>query len=164
MNVDRFDPTLRAFKLGDGRTVLMWVTSDDEARRWASLPARPMSLEIFDRWHAEPGVRPYLFEISGVAVAYGEIWEDPDEDEAELARLIVDPGRRGQGVGRALARALLAEARRLGWADVWLRVAPGNAPALRAYAAAGFARTNAGDEAAFNVCQPEAFVWMRAPT
>lgn len=104
-----------------------------------------------------------MLEADAAAVAYGEIWEDPEEDEAELARLIVDPARRGAGLGRALARALTAEARRLGWSDVWLRVHPGNEPALRAYAAAGFERATPEDEIAFNVGQPVAFVWMRAP-
>ena len=96
-------------------------------------------------------MRPYLFVVDGSVVAYGEIWEDEDEDEAELARLIVDPAHRGRGVGRELVRALVGEARRLGWSDVWLRVDPDNEPALRAYAAAGFVRTTAAEEATFNV-------------
>jgi ribosomal protein S18 acetylase RimI-like enzyme len=96
-------------------------------------------------------------------LAYGEIWEDPDEDEAELARLIVDPAQRGRGIGHALATALLAEARRLGGVDVCLRVVPDNEPALRAYAAAGFARATADEDEAFNPGQPAAYVWMRAP-
>ena len=104
-----------------------------------------------------------MLEVDGSAVGYGEVWEDPDEDEAELARLIVDPARRGRGVGRTLAAALLAEARRLGWSDVWLRVVPGNEPAIRAYAAAGFARATSDEERAFNVGQPVAYVWMRVP-
>ena len=99
----------------------------------------------------------------GEPVAYGEIWEDADENEAELARLIVDPARRGLGLGRTLVRELLAEARRRGWSDVWLRVVPDNEPALRAYAAAGFTRASAEEEAAFNVGQPVGFAWMRAP-
>lgn len=37
-----------------------------------------------------------------------------------LAAMVVVPGRRGQGVGSALVRALLAEARALGHARVWL--------------------------------------------
>lgn len=144
--------------------VLGWVTSDDEARRWTSLPARPTSAEIFERWHAEPGVRPYLLVVESSVVGYGEIWEDPQEDEAELARLIVDPARRGRGVGRAIAAELTAEARRLGWSDIWLRVEPDNEPALRCYAAAGFVRASPDEEAAFNIGQPADYVWMRGPS
>ena len=94
-------------------------------------------------------------------MAYGEIWEDPDESEAELARLIVDPSKRGRGVGRRLATALADEALRLGWSDIWLRVVPDNEPALRAYAAAGFVRATTAEEGAFNIGQRVAFVWLR---
>jgi ribosomal protein S18 acetylase RimI-like enzyme len=152
----RFDPALAG-------TVLGWVASDDEARRWASLAARPTDPAIFDRWHAEEGVRPYLFVSDGSAAGYGEIWEDRDEDEAELARLIVDPTRRGRGLGRTFVAMLLAEARRLGWASVWLRVAPDNDAALHAYLAAGFTRATEDEETAFNAGQPDAYVWLRGP-
>ena len=104
-----------------------------------------------------------MLVVDDYRVGYGEIWEHPDADEAELARLIVDPARRGRGLGRLLATLLLAEARRLGWADVWLRVVPDNEPALRAYAAAGFRRATPAEELAFNAGQPADYVWMRAP-
>jgi len=55
------------------------------------------------RWHAEPDVVPFALELDdGEVVGYGELWEDREEDEAELARLVVDPARRGRGHGRAL--------------------------------------------------------------
>src|SRR5262245_43619135 len=117
-------PFLRPFDPAEGSSVLRWVTSDDDARRWASLPGRTTDASIFDRWHAEPGVRPYVYVVDGAIVGYGEIWEDPEENEAELARLIVDAEQRGRGLGRQLASSLLAEARRLGWSNVWLRVVP----------------------------------------
>ena len=154
---------LRPFDPGAGPRVLGWVTSDEEARRWASLPARPADAAIFERWHAEPGVRAYLLLQNDEPVAYGDIWEDPDENEAELARLIVNPELRGLGLGRMLATALASESRRLGWSDVWLRVDPDNAPARRCYAAAGFARATPAEERAFNEGQPIDFVWMRRP-
>lgn len=94
-------------------------------------------------------------------LAYGELWEDPEAQEAELARLVVAPPSRGRGVGRALARALAAEAHRRGFTEVWLRVAPANVAARRAYEAAGFARATTEQEADFNRGQPRAYVWMR---
>lgn len=101
---------------------------------------------------------------AGAAVGYGEVWEDDEENEAEIARLIVDPAVRGRGIGRALVSELLAAARGRGWDDVWLRVVPENEPALRAYAAAGFTPASAEEQAAFNVGQPVAYVWLRAPS
>ena len=155
--------SLRPYEPTDGPTVIGWVTSDEEARRWASLDERPRDPGILGRWHAEAGVRGYVALRAGAPVAYGEIWEDADEQEAEIARLIVDPASRGSGIGRALAGELLCEARRLGWNDVWLRVAPDNPAALAAYAAAGFSRAPAAASRAFNQGQPVAYVWLRAP-
>ena len=156
------DPgVLVPFRPAEAEVILGWVASDEEAWRWASLSSKPTDVAMFERWHAEAGVRPYLLVAAGSTVAYGEIWEDPDEDEAELARLIVDPSKRGRGVGRTLVTALADEARRLGWSNIWLRVVPDNEPALRAYAAAGFVRATAAVEGTFNAGQPVAFVWLR---
>jgi [ribosomal protein S18]-alanine N-acetyltransferase len=94
-------------------------------------------------------------------VGYGELWEDRDLDEAELARLVIAPAFRGKGHGRALTRALADEAHRRGFGEVWLRVVPDNAAARRAYEAAGFARATADQEAEFNAGQPRTYVWMR---
>ena len=97
-------------------------------------------------------------------VGYGEIWEDREENEAELARLVVAPDLRGRGHGRALTRALADEAHRRGFDDVWLRVVPENAAAIRAYEAAGFSRATPEEEARFNVGQRRVYVWMRDVT
>jgi len=94
-------------------------------------------------------------------VGYGELWEDRDLDEAELARLVIAPALRGKGHGRALTRALADEAHRRGFAEVWLRVVPENAAARRAYEAAGFARATADEEVEFNIGQARTYVWMR---
>ena len=104
---------------------------------------------------------PFVLLAGGDVVGYGEIWEDAEEDEAELARLVIDPKRRARGHGRSLTRALAAEAHSRGFRDVWLRVVPENAPARRAYEAAGFVRATARQEEEFNVGQPRTYVWMR---
>jgi ribosomal protein S18 acetylase RimI-like enzyme len=118
----------------------------------------------FELWHADPDVVPFVGREGGALVAYGEIWEDRDEDEAELARLLVAPGARGCGLGRWLARSLADEAHARGFADVWLRVVPANEPALRAYAAAGFVAATTDEERAFNARQPIAYRWLRDGT
>ena len=97
-------------------------------------------------------------------VGYGELWQDRELDEAELARLVIAPAERGHGQGRALTAALADEARARGFGAVWLRVRPENVPARRAYEAAGFARATAEEEAEFNAGQPHVYVWMRALT
>lgn len=52
------------------------------------------------------GVRHFLLTVDGELVGYGQL-EDTDPIEAPAAELVVRPGRRGRGHGRALGTALL---------------------------------------------------------
>jgi ribosomal protein S18 acetylase RimI-like enzyme len=154
---------LRRFEAADADIVLGWIGSPEEAGRWASAGRLELVPALFTEWHADPDVHPYvaLAADGGRPVGYGEVWHDGEAHEAELARIVVDPARRGRGIGRALTAGLLERARAADIDEVWLRVVPGNEPALRAYAAAGFARASADEESAFNCGQPVAYVWMR---
>ncbi len=86
-------------------------------------PPPESTQDTFARWHAEAGVHPYVL-ADGDPVAYGEVWEDREEDEAELARVIVAPPMRGRGVGRTLIASLAGEARAMGFDEIWVRVVP----------------------------------------
>jgi RimJ/RimL family protein N-acetyltransferase len=141
-------------------TILGWVRSPAEREAWASLAEAP-GPEVFERWHAGPDVAAFVLEQDGVPVAYGEVWRDEEEDEAELARIVVDPARRGRGVGRRFVGLLAARARASGLSEVVLRAHPGNAAALACYAGAGFERYGPEEQAAFNRGQPREYVWMR---
>ncbi|WP_327583348.1 GNAT family N-acetyltransferase [Nonomuraea sp. NBC_00507] len=62
----------------------------------------------------------------------------------ELRRMVVDPGRRGPGQGRALLRAALARAyEHHGAGRVWLDVRAANRRAQALYESEGFAVTGA---------------------
>jgi ribosomal protein S18 acetylase RimI-like enzyme len=141
--------------------VLGWVADREEADRWASAGSRALEPELLREWHAEPDVHPYVCLDGEELVGYGEVWEDREENEAELARILVDPARRGEGIGRRLTALLCGRAAEAGFDDIWLRVVPANEPALAAYRAAGFVRASAEEEAAFNAGQPCAYVWLR---
>ena len=141
--------------------VLGWARSDEELLAWASLTVDRALPAIFAEWHADPAVRPFLLLAGGVPIAYGEIWEDRERDEVELARLIVAPQRRGRGIGRTLVRMLTDRASRAGFDEIWVRVVPTNAPALACYRSAGFTRASPDEEADFNRGQPRPYVWMR---
>jgi ribosomal protein S18 acetylase RimI-like enzyme len=154
---------LQAFEEAHAETVLGWVRTVEEADRWASAGGRSLEPALLREWHADADVRPYVCFEGDEAVGYGEVWEDRAADEAELARILVDPARRGQGVGRRLTALLGEQAREAGFAEVWLRVVPDNEPAVAAYRAAGFVRTSSEQEASFNEGQPCAYVWMRLP-
>lgn len=151
---------LEPFRPEHGPIIAKWVTSPAEASAWAALDRLPTVGDLA-RWHASPDVVPFVFVDGGRVVGYGELWEDAEEDEAELARLVIEPSSRRRGYGRALTRALADEAWRRGFGEVWLRVVPENEPARHAYAAAGFIRANPDEEAAFNAGQRREYVWMR---
>ena len=95
--------------------------------------------------------------------AYGELWVDDDEAEVELARLIVDPAERRQGLGQSLATGL-AELARSRYPQVFLRVHPDNIAARRCYAAAGFEPVEPDQATAWNAGQPVDYVWLSPAT
>ncbi|MGC5009621.1 GNAT family N-acetyltransferase [Streptosporangium sp. DT93] len=94
-------------------------------------------------------------------IGYGELWLDIEENEVELARIIVAPGARGRGVGRELVRALTRQAGETGLADVFMRVHPDNDRALRCYRGAGFLPVDPALAATWNLPQPIDYVWLR---
>ena len=96
----------------------------------------------------------------GPPMAYGELWLEAEEDEVELARLIVEPMMRGRGVGRRLVAALVEKAALTGLSGVILRVDPGNAAAVRCYRACGFRDLDAHRNAEWNKGQPATYTWM----
>jgi len=59
-------------------------------------------------------------------------------DEGEIANLAVDPAGWGEGVGKRLLDAALAEGARRGAESVYLEVRESNARARRLYASRGF--------------------------
>ncbi|HEX5995346.1 MAG TPA: GNAT family N-acetyltransferase, partial [Jiangellales bacterium] len=80
--------------------------------------------------------------------------------EVELARLIVDPVRRGRGIGRTLVTELATVAAAQ-YPDVFMRVHPENMAALRSYAAAGFGPVAPELAAEWNAPQPIAYTWLK---
>ena len=141
-------------------SVVGWATTPDEVLAWCSAVEVPVPVARVIAWGEADDVEAYVLLAGDEPVGYGEVWVDDDEAETELAHLIVAPDRRGSGVGRALTR-LLAEQAAVRHPAVFLRVRPGNTPALRCYAAAGFERLSPDDEQTFNAGQPIAYVWMR---
>jgi ribosomal protein S18 acetylase RimI-like enzyme len=151
-------------RFGAARATLVssWAPTPAEVLSWCARPEAPVPPEVVAGWSAAEDVEAYLLLAGGSPVAYGELWLDQEEGEVELARLLVAPERRGQGVGRALTSLLAAAARdrhpRLG--TVCLRVRPENTAGHRAYEAAGFTFVDPATEAAWNHGQPTQYRWM----
>jgi GNAT superfamily N-acetyltransferase len=102
---------LRPFPADSAEVVSGWARTHEEVIIWCGHPAAPVPAGQISAWAREDGVQPFGLYRDGRLVAYGELWIDDDEAEVELARLIVDPGERGQSLGRRLVMALAALAR-----------------------------------------------------
>lgn len=148
---------LEMFDRRSASVVAGWGGTPDESMLWCSLPA--VTTEVVEGWSHPADVEAFVLCDEGHVVAYGEIWVDVDEAEVEVARVIVDPDRRGQGLGSHLITELVKQARRH-YPVVALRVHSSNEIAIRCYARAGFERASDADTAAWNIGQPVDYVWM----
>lgn len=120
----------------------------------------PMEPAGVEEWWAGDDVVPWVLEADGAPVGYGELWLDAEEDEVELARLIVPADLRGRGHGGRLTEALTAEAARTGLTTTMLRTTEDNPVAISCYAARGFVRLSPEEEAVWNEGQRQPWVWM----
>ena len=154
---------LRSFPAELAGVVSGWAQTDEEVLMCCGAGTAPVTAEQVSAWAGEDGVQPFGLYRGERLVAYGELWVDDDEAEVELARLIVDPGERGHGLGRYLA-ARLARLARFRHPRVFLRVHPGNIAALRCYAAAGFEPAGPDQAAVWNADQPVDYVWLSPAT
>lgn len=141
-------------------TVASWSESAAQAEAWVAMALDPFPPRIVAGWWEAPFSTPWvLTDEEGIAAGYGEIWEVGDQ--LELARLIVDPERRRQGVGRQLVAALLDEARGHGLTACYSRVAPHNVAARGLCQASGFTEVREADAVVWNLDQSVEYVWMR---
>ncbi len=156
---------LQAFDPSYAALVSTWASTPAEVRSWCGLLEAPVPPSVVAGWAATDDVEAFLLLEGDLPVAYGELWLDEEEDEVELARLLVDPARRGEGVGRRLTRMLGERARQAHpeLATICLRVLPDNLAGHRAYLAAGLQFVDAATEEAWNAGQPAAYRWMVQP-
>ena len=142
--------------------VSSWAPTTAEVLSWCARAEAPVPPETVTDWSTAEDVEAFLLLDGGEPIAYGELWLDEEEGEVELSRLLVAPGRRGKGVGRALTSHLARAARdrHPHLADVCLRVRPENTAGHRAYEAAGFTFVDPATEAAWSGEQPTQYRWM----
>jgi ribosomal protein S18 acetylase RimI-like enzyme len=108
-------------------------------------------------------IAQYLLFDGETPIGYGELWLDDEEDEVELARIIVAPQHRGKGLGVRLVQALLAQALTADQSSIFLRVRPDNTPAIRTYERVGFQPVDAALAAEWNAPQPIDYAWFQYP-
>jgi [ribosomal protein S18]-alanine N-acetyltransferase len=142
--------------------IATWFADAAEARSWGGRDVVfPVDPQAFLAWRGDPDIQPFIAHHGRELVGYGEIWRDEPAKEVELARIVVRPSHRRAGVGRALVAGLVQRARGCGTADIFVRVAPENAAALRCYEASGFHRLPADVAQEYNRGQPCVYVWMQ---
>jgi ribosomal protein S18 acetylase RimI-like enzyme len=88
--------------------------------------------------YAPPDGAILMAEVGGEAVGVVALRPLDDAGACEMKRLYVEPECRGQGLGRALAEAIIAEARELGYDVVRLDTVASMIPARRLYRSLGF--------------------------
>ena len=108
---------------------------------------------VIDKVCGDPPPRGafYLVESAGQAVAMGGLRRSAD-GVAELKRVYVRAAGRGKGLGEAIARRLLDDARAFGYRRVRLDTLPFMAPAQALYETLGFV-----DCPPYPIEMPEAF-------
>ncbi len=165
MGVDPCGMELRGFETGYDAVVAGWATTAQEVGLLAGKVEWPFPVELVRNWRkVDDDIQPYLYYDRERPVGYAELWLDAEEDEVELARIILAPEVRGKGLGPVFVRALLGPALDSGYSDVFLRVRPDNVPAIRTYERVGFLRVADELAAEWNKAQPIAYTWMQYPT
>ena len=140
---------LLPFTTSDIDRLLGWIRSPEELMLWtASSFGFPLTREHIEghlRDSAERGDRRIfkaVEERSQEAVGHIELGAiDPRNRSIRIGRVLVDPARRGQGLGAAMMRAALATAfQELGAHRVELGVFDVNPAAIACYERVGFRR------------------------
>ena len=151
---------LKLFAREHADTIASWPLDAEEAKAWAGHKTTyPVSSGQMLEWHRD--ARSFVGIMHEELIAYGELWVSEDLGDVELARLIVKPELRGQGVGRAFVQALVDECMRRDFDEIFLRVVPGNQAAIRCDARAGFVPVSGQEAVKWNEGQPVMYCWMR---
>lgn len=113
---------LVAFDATHAATVANWPLSPTESLHWCG--EYPLSPETVTSWSNTDDIQAYLLMTDTEPIGYGELWLD--DDETELARLILAPPHRNQGAGHHLVTALTNVALTRDAELIALRVHPDN--------------------------------------
>ena len=95
-------------------------------------------MDVLPGPYAPPDGAILLAEVEGEPAGVVALQPLDDADACEMKRLYVEPEHRGQGLGRALAEAIIAEARELGYDVMRLDTVASMIPARRLYRSLGF--------------------------
>ena len=133
------DYSLRPARREDLQTILSWVGTADLLKLWGgpALSFPPTPDAIWSTIEASPQNSFSLVSPSGQLAGFAQAL--PRDSSVHLARIIVSPSLRGQGVGRTLCQKLIHSAIAQFHPDeITLKVYLTNTPALTLYQSLGF--------------------------
>lgn len=142
----RSDPTrprvaIRPFAPADDAAMLSWMGNAGELERVAGPTLSwPLTVEQLQGLRDNPDFHAFTAHEAAtpdVPLAHLEIVR-LTPTAGRLARVVLDPSRRGEGLARPIVGAALDWAAAQGFTDVELRVFADNEPAIRTYVAVGF--------------------------
>lgn len=123
----------------DARAVWEWLQDPDV--RAAAFSSAPISWEEHEPWFAArlaaPG-EPYLIAEDSTGVRIGQVRFERGDGPRQVS-IVVAPGHRGRGLGRALLASACALVER----PVEALVRADNPASIKAFSAAGFSRSGA---------------------
>ena len=109
----------RCTDVASGRDRLSWAARDPTVLDVEAIAGwHPIRSRRSLTWWSTADVEPWvMLDAEGSLIGYGEIWVDAEEDEVELARLIVPEALRGRGLGKLLVQSAAADGGREGYGD-----------------------------------------------
>ena len=137
---------LRPYKMSDARRIVTWIADHDAFSAWcADKLDWPLTEASLEKCHAEFAERDDSWLMTALDETGGPVGflmmtkADYIANSLHLGLIIVDPARRGQGLGTAFLGLVLSYARDiLGMKRVTRPVFDHNAPAKACYRKAGF--------------------------
>lgn len=136
--------TLRAFSIDDAPTILSWIKTKDDFRKWSAdrYPSYPAKAEDMAAQYDSTNIYP-LTAVDDRGKIVGHIMiRIPNTNEPQSVRLgfvIVDNSLRGKGYGKAIVLNAIDYAHAsLGATKISLGVFLNNPAAKHCYEAAGF--------------------------
>ena len=141
------DVTLRAFERGDIDDLRAWARSPDEVLQWSGLELTwPLTTDALETYAASASPTRLIWSAflnpGGPHVGHVELnLLPPEHHAAMIARVLVSPHARGQGVCRSMITDVVRHGFEiLGLQRIGLNVFEHNGAAIACYGAVGFRR------------------------